>query len=93
MTVGATVHRQTHRNALGFGQQATLDPAFAAVILGLGPVFPPAQGRFGHGAVQSEIDPKPPLSQLQSSPFSSAHSVPVGDPPATAGFQEHPSGW
>ena len=59
MTVGP-VHRQTHRNALGFGQQATLDPAFAAVS-GVGAKRPRP------GAIWSAAY----SSQLQSSPFSS----------------------
>ena len=63
MTVGP-VHRQTHRNALGFGQQATLDPAFAAVSgVGAG-FFPPPKGDL---VMAPSI-----LSQLQSSPFSSS---------------------
>ena len=58
------VHRQTHRNALGFGQQATLDPAFAAVS-GVGAGFsPPPKGDL---VMAPSI-----LSQLQSSPFSSS---------------------
>ena len=58
------VHRQTHRNALGFGQQATLDPAFAAVSGVWGRFFPPPKGDL---VMAPSI-----LSQLQSSPFSSS---------------------
>ena len=60
MTVGP-VHRQTHRNALGFGQPATLDPAFAAVS-GVGAGFSPPKGDLVMAPSR--------LTQLQSSPFS-----------------------
>ena len=79
MTVGP-VHRQTHRNALGFGQQATLDAPPLPRSVGLGPVFPPAQGRFGHGAVHTQPTPVQPLQFVIA--FQS-------HPPQ---LQEHPSG-
>ena len=66
-------------NALGFGQPATLDPAFAAVS-GVGAGFSPAQGRFGHGAVHTQPTPVQPLQLVIA--FQS-HSPQ---------FQEHPSG-
>ena len=67
------VHRQTHRNALGFGQQATLDPAFAAVS-GVGAGFFPRPR-----AIWSW---RRPYSANSSPAPSVRHSVPV--PPATA---------
>ena len=72
MTVGA-VHRQTHRNALSFGQQAALDPAFTSVS-GIGAGFFPRPR-----VIWSWLRPCSP----NSSPAPSVrHSVPV--PPATA---------
>ena len=78
MTVGP-VHRQTHRNALGFGQQATLDPAFAAVS-GVGAGFSPRPG-----AIWSW---RRPYSANSSPAPSVRHSV-QSHPPQ---LQEHPSG-
>ena len=71
MTVGP-LHRQTHRNALGCGQPATLDPAFAAVS-GVGAGFSPRPR-----AIWSW---RRPYSANSSPAPSVGHSVPV--PPAT----------
>ena len=44
-------------------------PVSAVARVGLGPVFPPAQGRFGHGAVHTQPTPVQPL-QFVSVPCS-----------------------
>ena len=67
------VHRQTHRNALGFGQQAALDAPLAWVG-GVGAGFFPRPGAIWSG--------RRPCSPNSSPDPSVRHSVPV--PPATA---------
>ena len=67
------VHRQTHRNALGFGQQATFDAPLAWVG-GVGAGFFPRPGAIWSG--------RRPCSPNSSPDPSVRHSVPV--PPATA---------
>ena len=58
------IHRQTHRNALGFGQQAALDASLTS-IGGVGAGFPPPP--------RGDLVMAPSrLSQLQSSPCSSS---------------------
>ena len=50
------LHRQPHRDAMAFGQQATFDAALAPVG-GIGAGFLPAQGRFGDGAIHTQPGP------------------------------------